>query len=310
MHLHRLLPSPNALFVFEAAARHLNFTHAGAEFNVTQSAVSRTIARLEAHLGVRLFQRLNPGLALTEEGRRLHSAIVSGFQGVETVLEELRARDSREVAVTISISAGFAMFWFLPRLDRFRAEFPAIDLRFQLVHGEPVGPCADVDLAIRFEPAADPNLLSWKLIDEIVVPVCSPAYLAANGHLSLHCDNRQHRFIHLAPPIRIPWSRYLSEAGYPATAAPGVTFSDYALVLQAAIKGRGIALGWWHVVANELAQEGLVQAGPRELVTGSAYYLVAAADRPPARPVLLLRDWLLAEMTALRLRLARPASAA
>lgn len=304
MHLHRLLPSPNSLFVFEAAARNLNFTHAGAEFNVTQSAVSRSIARLEAHLGVRLFHRLSPGLALTEEGRRLHGAVTAGFRTVEATIEELRARDTRDGAVTVSVSAAFAMFWFLPRLDRFRAACPGIDLRFQLVHGEPVGPLAGVDLAIRFDMPAGAGLLSWKLSEELVMPVCAPAYLARRGPLSPQGDNRQHRLIHLAPPVRLPWTRYLAETGFPAAAAEALVFSDYAMVVQAAVKGRGIALGWWHVVAGELAQEGLVPAGGPELATGRAYHLVAAAEGPPPRPVLRLRDWLLDEMAALRAQFA------
>jgi len=305
MHLHRLLPSANALFVFEAAARHLNFTHAGAEFNVTQPAVSRTIGRLESHLGVRLFQRLNPGLALTEEGRQLHRAVAAGFNAVEAVLEELRARDNRDGTITVSVSAAFAMFWFMPRLDQLRTDLPGIDLRFQLVHGEPVGPISGVDLAIRYDPPAQPDLLSWKLSDEIVLPVCSPGYLAMHGPISARDDNHGHRLIHLAPPIRMPWSRYLSETGFPPATAGGQMFSDYALVVQAAIKGRGVALGWWHVVANEFAQDGLVPAGGPELATGRAYHLVAAANRPLPRPVLMLRDWLLDEVATLRTRFSR-----
>lgn len=286
--------------MFEAAARHLSFTAAGREFNVTQPAVSRMIARLESHLDVRLFHRLPTGLELTEEGRLLYRAVSTGFQQVEIALDELRAKGGHAGIVTISVSSAFAMHWFMPRFDLFRQAFPEIDLRFQLVHGEPVGPLEGVDFGIRYnrQPGADHH--HWKLIDEIVVPVCSPAYMAAHGGLDGCADLSGHTLAHLSGTMRVPWRRFLAETGYASPAGSrSLTFSDYALVIQAALKGQGIALGWWHVVVNELHQQGLVRAGSREFRSGDSYNLVAPAARPLRKSAVLVRDWLLAEMAAL-----------
>lgn len=299
--LRRSLPSANALFVFEAAARFLSFTRAAAELNVTQSAVSRMIARLEAHLEAKLFIRTATGIELTDDGRQLYHAVTGSFQHIEMAIEAIRARHGGGGMVTLSLSSAFAMHWIMPRLDRFQALHPGIDLRFQLVRGEPIGPVEDVDFAIRYNFPRDADHESWPLMAEKVLPVCSPAYLAAHGPLAHGPDLGRHTLVHLSGSTRIPWSRYLAEFDYaPPTGSRSLTFSDYSLVIQAAISGRGVALGWWHVVAHELAQKELVPAAPEILETGNHYYLVASNRRPLRDPAILVRDWLLAEMLALQ----------
>jgi LysR family glycine cleavage system transcriptional activator len=299
--LRRSLPSANALFVFEAAARYLSFTRAAVELNVTQSAVSRMIARLEVHLEAKLFTRTATGIELTDDGRQLYHAVTGSFQHIEMALEAIRARHGDTGMVTLSVSSAFAMHWIMPRLDRFQALFPSIDLRFQLVRGEPIGPIEDVDLATRYNFPPDVDHDSWPLMAEKVLPVCSPSYLAAHGPLAHDRDLAGQTFVHLSGSTRIPWPRYLAEFGYPSSeGSRSLTFSDYSLVIQAAISGRGIALGWWHVVAHELAQKELVMAAPEVLSTGNHYYLVASNRRPLRKPALVVRDWLLSEMQALR----------
>ncbi|MDF2389343.1 LysR family transcriptional regulator [Nostoc ellipsosporum NOK] len=301
MSLRKLLPSPNAIFMFEAAARHLNFTSAAREFNVTQSAISRMIARLESHLEVKLFVRAPTGIELTDDGRLLYGAVGSGFQQIEIALDDIRARQGEAGTVTLSLSSAFAMHWFMPRFDRFQASFPGIDLRFQLVRGEPTGPIEDVDLAIRYNQPPSAEQQSWELMEEVVLPVCSPGYLDEHGSLDDCGDLSRHTLAHLSGALRIPWQRYLSQFDYPQpTGSRSLTFSDYTLVIQAAIKGRGMALGWWHVVAHELTQKGLVKGARHELRTGDHYYLVATARRPLRKPAILVRDWLLNEMAELR----------
>jgi LysR family glycine cleavage system transcriptional activator len=299
--LRRALPSANALFVFEAAARYLSFTRAAADLNVTQSAVSRMIARLETHLEAKLFTRTAIGIELTDDGRQLYHAVTGSFQHIEMAIEAIRSRHGGGGMVTLSLSSAFAMHWIMPRLDRLQALYPSIDLRFQLVRGEPIGPVEDVDFAIRYNFPRDADHESWPLMAEKVLPVCSPSYLAAHGALTHEGDLARHTLVHLSGSTRIPWSRYLAEFGYPSPAGSrSLTFSDYSLVIQAAISGRGIALGWWHVVAHELAQKDLVQAAPEMLETGNHYNLVASNRRPLRAPAILVRDWLLAEMQALK----------
>lgn len=299
--LRRSLPSANAIFVFEAAARFLSFTRAAVELNVTQSAVSRMIGRLEAHIDAKLFIRTATGIELTDDGRQLYHAVTGSFQHIEMAIEAIRARHGDAGTVTLSLSSAFAMHWFMPRLDRFQALYPEIDLRFQLVRGEPTGPVEDVDFAIRYNFPRDADHESWPLMAEKVLPVCSPAYLADHGPLVHGTDLGRHTLVHLSGSTRIPWTRYLAEFDYPSPAGSrSLTFSDYSLVIQAAISGRGVALGWWHVVAHELAQKELLPAAPEVLLTGDHYYLVASNRRPLRNPAILVRDWLLTEMQELR----------
>lgn len=190
----------------------------------------------------------------------------------------------------------------MPRFGIFRSEFPEIDLRFQLIHGEPMGPFDGVDFGIHFNPHPGPDHHSWKLIDEIVAPVCSPGYLRAHGSLDDCDDLRHHTFAHLGGPLRIPWQRFLAQTGYPdQSGANHLIFSDYALLIQAAIKGQGIGLGWWHVVANELQHNGLVLAGSRYLRTGDHYYLVATSSRPMRKSAVILREWLIEQMAEIKM---------
>jgi DNA-binding transcriptional LysR family regulator len=299
--LRRLLPSANAIFVFEAAARCLNFTRAAAELNVTQSAVSRMIARLESHLDARLFLRNAGGIELSEDGKLLQHAVTGGFQNIETAIEAIRSRHGDSGVVSLSLSSAFVMHWFMRRFDRFQARFPTIDLRFQLVRGEPTGPVDDVDLAIRYNWPEGSDHLRWLLMEEIVLPVCSASYLATNGSLESCRDLGRHTLVHLSGSTRIPWPRYLAEFHFPPPAGSrSLTFSDYSLVIQAAISGRGIALGWWHVVAPELQHQDLVPAAAKVMRTGNNYYLVASNQRPLRHSALLVRDWILDEMRELR----------
>lgn len=302
--LRRLLPSANALFVFEAAARYLSFTRAAAELNVTQSAVSRMISRLEIHLDTKLFLRNATGIELTEDGRQLYHAVTGGFQRIEIALEDIRAEHGDEGTVTLSLSSAFATHWFMPRLGRFQESFPRIDLRFQLVCGEPTGSVEDVDVAVRYNAEEDVDHQRWLLMEEEVLPVCSPAYLAVHGDLDSSADLSGHTLAHLSGSIRIPWTRYLAEFGYPTLGGSrSLTFSDYSLVIQAAVSGRGIALGWWHVVSHELLQGMLVPAASKVLRTGRSYSLVATSRRALRKPAALVRDWLLDEMARERMEL-------
>jgi DNA-binding transcriptional LysR family regulator len=264
------------------------------------------ISRFESHIGLALFQRNPTGLALTDDGRHLYNAVASSLQRVELTLEDLLARKSGKSTVTLSVSSAFAMHWFMPRLASFQERFPAIDLRFQLVRSEPIGPVLDVDFGVRYDTQDDGTHLRWPLMEEEVLPVCSQAYLDAHGSLDACRDLESktlegHTLVHLSGSVRIPWSRYLAEFEYPpVTGTRSLTFSDYTLVIQAAISGRGIALGWWHVISNDLISRNLAPASRHALRTGRSYYIVATASRPLREPAAQVRDWLLAEMQAER----------
>src|SRR6195952_3849733 len=174
--LRKKLPSANALFVFEAAARCGNFTRAAQELYVSQPAVSRMLARMEDHLGVRLFERVRGGIELTENVRILYRKISEGFSGIEGAIREIEARATGVESVTLSVSTAFTTHWLMPRLNRLNLAFPSVDLRFQLISGRIGGPLVDVDLGMRFMTTKEIDKNSVLVMPEILLPVCNPRY--------------------------------------------------------------------------------------------------------------------------------------
>ncbi|MDR6859242.1 LysR substrate-binding domain-containing protein [Variovorax guangxiensis] len=292
---HQTLRSANALRVFEVAARSANFTLAAAELHVTPVAVSRMVSRLEDTLGIRLFTRSRLGVQLTEEGAVLHSAVSAGFAQMETALREIIRRRADRSTVTLSLSSGFISHWLMPRYARFQEAAPHINLRFEVISGVLRGDVDDVDLGLRLHDPAR-KWQSWAFFPEVVLPVCSPDYLHRMGAIDEPAGVRQHTLIHLTTTT-MRWEEYGSRAGIDCR-RPGhaLGFSDSALVLQAALLGQGIALGWVSAVSGAL-REGLLvpAASSRPIRTGMEYRLVARPGslREEVRRVL---DWLVSEM--------------
>ncbi len=288
----RAIRSANALLVFEAAARRLNFSRAAEELHVTQVAVSRMIGRLEDSLGVKLFIRSRSGLALTEDGALLQAAVTNGFGQMESAIREIQRRRSDSHTVTLSVSGAFTSHWLMPRYARFQQEFPEISLRFELI-SRLRGPVDKVDLGVRMlDSAADSN--SWHFCKELVLPVCSPDYLKRCGALE---DASPHVLIHLLDTT-MDWGDFCKHTGLDVHRLGNtISFTDGAMVLDAAIWGRGIALAWTSATSYALRTEKLVAASTRFVSSGREYRLVS----PPGRmrkEVADVRDWLLAEMGA------------
>lgn len=169
--LRRKLPSANALFVFEAAARCGNFTRAAQELYVSQPAVSRMLARMEDHIGVRLFERVHGGIELTESGKILYHKISEGFSGIESAIREIEARATGIETVTLSVSTGFTTHWLMPRMSRLNQAFPSVDLRFQLISGRIGGPLVDVDLGMRFLHDEEIDEYAVLVMPEMLLPL-------------------------------------------------------------------------------------------------------------------------------------------
>jgi LysR family transcriptional regulator, glycine cleavage system transcriptional activator len=288
--LRKLLPSSNALFVFEAAAREGSFTRAAAELNVTQPAVSRMVAGLERHLGTRLFRRGGEGVSLTDDGLLLFQSVTDGFRGIEGALEELRRRKTGLETVTLSVSSAFATHWLMPRIGMLQKAYPQVDLRFQLIPGPLKGPIDTVDLGMRYLGSGDSGFDTTFFVNEVVFPVCSPAYLKQRSATG------EETFIHLAGGT-VDWIERLHASGAGAGASHDLLhFSDYAVVLQAALLGQGIALGWINVVSQWLKTGALVPAGDL-LRLERRCCLVSVRNRPARKATAAIRDWLLSEMS-------------
>lgn len=291
--LRKKLPSANALFAFEAAARCGNFTKAALELYVTQPAVSRMLARMEDHLGVKLFERVHGGITLTENGQILYKRISEGFRGIEAALDEIEARRTGTDTVTLSVSTAFTTHWLMPRMDKLRKAFPSVDLRFQLISGAVRGPVDDVDLGMRFLNSNEVDKHAVFVMPETLLPVCSPNY---DQHARLAAKDGGDTLVNLSDGERDWHRRFASfrESGRRPTNI--LNFSDYAIVVQAALLGQGIALGWLNVTSHWLRSGALVPAEQEAIVTGRTCYLLHPPDKPMRSAVMEMREWIVEEM--------------
>ena len=264
----KLVSSARGLLVFESAVRLASFTAAAREFNVTQPSISRSIAQLEADLGVALFTRTTTGLIPTADGRALYAAVRDGFDGIEEVIDRIKEKNAAKPVVTLSLSSSLVTHWFVPRLSAFNTRFPDVDLRFELISGVLRGPAENVDLATRILADDDNSYHRWAFSPEIIVPVCSPSYLSVRGPLKHDADGGGHVLLHLTDP-KLQWlDAWGHVADRKASRAKWLEFSDYAVVLQAAMNGQGVALGWLSNVSRALLQGSLVPASDRQINTG------------------------------------------
>ncbi len=295
----RRLPSLSALRAFEAAARHLSFAKAADELHVTPAAISHRIKALEAELGVRLFRRLNRAVLLTEAAQRCLPGIRDGFERLAQAMESVRAGQRRGM-VTVSVAPSLAAKWLVPRLDRFRARHPDIEVRIdassQIVDLEAEG----IDVGIRYGTGRYPGLKVDRLFAEEVTPVCAPALLKGPRGLRKPEDLRWHTLLHAGwstPSEVIPdWRMWLLAAhveGVDWTKGP--SYGDYYLAFQAAIEGQGVALASPIVVATDLAAGRLAQPFELAVSGGFAYYVVTPRASADAPKVAAFRDWLMAE---------------
>lgn len=284
--LRRKFPSSGSLFLFEAAARHENFTRAAEELNVTQPAVSRALAALEDHLGTKLFQRGKLGAHLTEDGLVLKEAVSGAFKRIDQGLLEIEARRSGKAQVTLSVSTAFTTHWLMPRITRCQKAFPNLDLRFQLIAGPVGGPLGNVDLAMRY---AVPSEVTGRFImHEAYAPVCAPGYLEELG------PRTKSAFIELQGDRPARFSGVEGWTGQPGEAQ--LTFSDYSVVVQAALLGQGVAAGWLNVVAHWLREARLSPASEQLSLPGRVCQLVTRPDGRGPAVVDEFSDWLVAEL--------------
>lgn len=294
--LRSLIGSPSALFAFEAAARLGSFTAAGRELNVTQAAVSFAVKQLEESLGVALFLRHHKRIELTDVGERFFHDLAIGLAHIRRSAEEMR-RLRRDRHVTLSVSTGFATYWMVPRLAAFRVAHPDVDLRLQTSDKDVELSAEGIDLGTRRGDGAWPDYETALLAPEEIYPVCSPAYLGDRGALDLPALARLD-LIHLEEPFRPrpTWVDWFAAKGYAwSDNGGGLRLNDYALVLQAASEGEGVALGWHHQAVELVRRGRLVRPIADSLVTGLGIYVLWPKRARLSPAALIVRDWLLAQ---------------
>lgn len=291
------LPPANSLVTFEAAARHLNFTHAAKELLVTQAAVSRHIKLLEGHLGLLLFRRLSRSLQLTPQGRRMQAAVTMGLEHIANTAVDLR-RSSGDQDVTVSTSVAFASYWLMARVAKFRAAFPELEIR--LVASAPVADLAvaGIDLAVRYGTGDWPDVETVHLMNNEVFPVCSPGYLEGRAPLLTPDDLLNETLLHLVEHDLnwVSWDRWLKSIGVEGRPTRrGRDFDNYLILVQAALDGQGIALGGGRLADDFLARGSLVRPIDATLRSERGFYLLIPNDVPLSKSTRLFRDWILTE---------------
>lgn len=285
------LPSLNALRAFAAAGQHLSFTKAAAELHVTQAAISHQIKTLEDQLGVKLFRRAPRGLMLTESGQVYLPAVRDAFDRLAAATDRLQTCDESGV-LTVSLLPSFAARWLVPRLSRFRAAHPEIDLRVaaeeRLTDFERDG----VDVAIRYGGGHYPGLYAKRLLAESFFPVCSPALIDGPFPLEEPADLRHQTLLH--DDLRMDWPMWLLAARVGDAVDPnrGPAFNDSALLLQAAVDGQGVALGRSALVADDLATGRLIRPFSISLPSNYGYHIVYPELYSGRPKVKAFEDWL------------------
>lgn len=292
--LRHLLPSTHSLFVFEAAARNLNFKLAAAELNVTQPSISHSIKALERHLGVDLFVRDNRGVQLTDPGRQLYENVRAGFGKIEQNLLSIAARETQYI--TIAASSSFAAHWLVPNLPAFQQLHPGLKIKIVTTDRD-IEPDHEVDLTIWLRPKGLQRQNSWHVTDEVVFPVCSPLFLQAASIRKIE-DLDDHQLIHSFDPYRkrMSWGEWFDLVGLPSLdKEPNLVFNDYQLAMQAALAGEGLALGWSLTAQVLLQRRMLVRPLAQEVRTNNAFYVIANERSTKLDGMMLLVEWIVTE---------------
>ncbi|MBR0651226.1 LysR family transcriptional regulator [Roseomonas terrae] len=295
--MRRHTPPTAALQAFEACARHLSVSRAAEELHLTQSAVSRQLAGLEALLGVRLFLRVRQRLVLTAAAAAYAPQVRSALARIESATLELVAHQGAGGTLTLAVQPTFGTRWLMPRLPRFLAAHRGVVVNFRNYTTRPTPldfAAEDVDAAIMLEAAGRPGIASHRLVADLRVPVCAPA-LMDGGRLTSVTDLARYTLLQHSTRPRA-WAEWLGMvgAGEVVDGFRGPQFHHHAMVAEAAAQGLGIALMPRFMVEDELARGRLTVPFDRALDMGEAYVLAypeASADMPALRA---FRNWLLA----------------
>jgi LysR family transcriptional regulator, glycine cleavage system transcriptional activator len=311
----RRLPNLNALRAFEAAARHLSFSRAADELCVTQGAISRQIRALEVELGVLLFRRMTRAVELTELGRDFLPAARDAFDRVEQATLEL-TKSATNKLLTVSVLPTFAMRWLTPRLHRFSAAFPEIQIRM-ITSILPVNFGKDqVDVAIRVghlpdtpsrhdRPRIDLEMVTdWNsvhadmLLPDVLIPVCAPSLLSSRGKPTTPKDLLKFDLLHMASRPNA-WPDWFRSFGIELPASrPRAQYGHFFMAMQAAIEGQGVALVPRALAEYDIVAGRLVTTNVEAAESDGAYYVLCRRQQRDASPIRQFRRWVLAERDA------------
>jgi len=304
--MHGPMPPLSALRAFEVAARHLSLTNAARELHVTPGALSHQIRGLEELLGVKLFERRVRAIALTSAGKQLYPGLQTGFAQIRDAVESFEGAGQGEILV-VSTSPGLTSKWLAPRLYRFSASYPEIDVRISASLNNSNFTTDRVDLAVRnmgISPESDRLLDTEKLYEVSFFPVCSPKLIDKHGPLKSARDLARLPLIHdetLKARIAVAdWSDWFKAAGVgDVDLRRGLRFNSADHALDAAEEGAGVLLAHDLLAYDNLRTGRLVIPVKLSIAPGRAFHLVRLKARKPSAAMTAFADWIKQEIAAL-----------
>lgn len=287
-----------SLRAFEAAARHLSFTRAALELNLTPTAVSHQIKNLEELLSAKLFNRDNNKLSLTETAENYLRVVRDAILELSFATDRA-AEEQDEQVLTIQCLEAFAIARLMPHLRDFHQQYPRYSLRLRTGHSMQTTHVHEFDAAIWYGVGDWPGVTAYKLGVEEVFPVCSQKFLARKPPLRHPTDLSSHTVVHTSSLLlRDEWPNWLEAAD-----VSGIEFGEQlscdhlAASIQAAIEGVGVVLGRSSVVSRELELGRLVEPFDIRVTSPFAYYLVVPEHSSRTQKVQLFTNWTVSRLS-------------
>ncbi len=287
------LPPLNWLRAFEASARALSFTSAAEELSMTQSAVSQQIKSLESAMGRTLFLRRARGLELTDEGRGYLPTVQAAFAMLEEGTTVLQSRNHPDV-LELQVNLSFALFWLTPRLGQFMDENPGVQLNLATSVWHEERPNNPASMQIVFGLGKREGISGKRLTRDSIFPVCTPKVAKQIKSVD---DLLKQRLFDL-PGTAQSWGAWLKAHPEGGTVlVPAVhRASTWALSLDWAQRGLGVALAH-ETIANDLLASGqLVRPFDFSIPLKEAYYLIAPEGTRTRHTSKVFKEWLMREM--------------
>ncbi len=290
------IPAPNSLITFEVCARHLSFTRAAFELNLTQAAVSKQMSTLEDRLGKCLFERKHRAIVLTPAGNQLLHAVQEGMTIIVEAVEGIQ-QPKDELTVTLAATTAFAQMWLLPRIGQFRQQYPNIHLRLLTTEQHFVGIDEGADLAIKYGDDSWRQSQAEFLLSGEIMPVCHPEFAKRYQLLDIQ-QLKQVPLLDLGEDHNwrwVNWPNWLRHSGLDMQLpAASIEFNNIPMLYSAAEAGQGVALGWSEFVEG-LIKQGRLIAPFQESVRMPkpwGYYLLQPHNQVPRAEVTAVISWI------------------
>jgi LysR family transcriptional regulator, glycine cleavage system transcriptional activator len=294
------LPPLNSLVAFESVARNQSFTLAAKELCVTQGAISRQIRVLEDYLGESLLERSTREVRLSTTGRRYYETVHGVLKQLAKATGEIRHwRGAQQI--TVMLSSAMASLWLLPKVGDFQRTNESIDLRIVAQDHVEDPARLDCDLALYYCRTPPPHMKATPLFCEEVFPVCSPRYLEEHPEIRDIAQLGSATWLWMDDPQSdwIGWPEWHERLGYtPVEPQHRVYINSYAMLIQSALRGQGVALAWSHLVGDHLETGALVRPLDLVLSTESQFCLLEPTAQSSNRDtVKRFRDWVLQQVS-------------